>query len=161
MLLCLLLFPLLSYLSTNLLGRYIGILGSCILASFSIFMSFILSIVTFYECTITDSVCTIFLNTWINTELFIANWCFYFDPLSTTMLLVVTGVSSLVHLYSTEYMSNDPHQGRFMGYLSLFTFFMLILVTADNFLIMFLGWEGIGLASFLLISFWTNRVQAG
>ncbi len=161
MLLCLLLFPLLSYLSTNLLGRYIGILGSCILASFSIFMAFLLSIITFYECTITDSVCTIFLNTWINTELFIANWCFYFDPLSTTMLLVVTGVSSLVHLYSTEYMSNDPHQGRFMGYLSLFTFFMLILVTADNFLIMFLGWEGIGLASFLLISFWTNRIQAG
>ena len=161
MLLCLLLFPLLSYLSTNLLGRYIGIYGSCILASFSIFMSFVCSIVAFYECSLTDSVCTIFLNTWINTELFISNWGFYFDPLSTTMLLVVTGVSSLVHLYSTEYMSSDPHQGRFMGYLSLFTFFMLVLVTADNFLVMFLGWEGIGLASFLLISFWTNRIQAG
>jgi NADH-ubiquinone oxidoreductase chain 5 len=161
MLLWLLLFPLLSYLSTNLLGRYIGIYGSCILASFSIFMSFVCSIVAFYECSLTDSVCTIFLNTWINTELFISNWGFYFDPLSTTMLLVVTGVSSLVHLYSTEYMSSDPHQGRFMGYLSLFTFFMLVLVTADNFLVMFLGWEGIGLASFLLISFWTNRIQAG
>jgi NADH:ubiquinone oxidoreductase subunit 5 (subunit L)/multisubunit Na+/H+ antiporter MnhA subunit len=69
------------------------------------------------------------------------------------MLLVVCSVSALVHLYSTEYMSGDPHQGRFMGYLSLFTFFMLILVTADNFVLMFLGWEGIGLASFLLISF--------
>lgn len=69
------------------------------------------------------------------------------------MLLVVTSVSSLVHLYSTEYMDSDPHQGRFMGYLSLFTFFMLILVTADNFVVMFLGWEGIGLASFMLIGF--------
>lgn len=77
------------------------------------------------------------------------------------MLLVVTGVSSLVHLYSTEYMSHDPHQGRFMGYLSLFTGFMLFLVTADNFLVMFLGWEGIGLASFLLIGFWYTRIQAG
>jgi len=69
------------------------------------------------------------------------------------MLLVVCGVSSLVHFYSIEYMRGDPHQGRFMSYLSLFTGFMLILVTADNFVVMFFGWEGIGLASFLLISF--------
>ena len=69
------------------------------------------------------------------------------------MLIVVTGVSSLVHLYSTEYMNGDPHQGRFMSYLSLFTGFMLLLVTADNFVVMFFGREGIGLASFLLISF--------
>lgn len=77
------------------------------------------------------------------------------------MLLVVCGVSSLVHLYSIEYMKEDPHGSRFMGYLSLFTFFMLVLVTSDNFLVMFLGWEGIGLASYLLISFWHTRVQAG
>jgi NADH-ubiquinone oxidoreductase chain 5 len=76
------------------------------------------------------------------------------------MLLVVTGVSSLVHLYATEYMAADPHQGRFTGYLSLFTGFMLILISADNFLLMFLGWEGIGLASFLLIGFWYTRIQA-
>jgi NADH-quinone oxidoreductase subunit L len=69
------------------------------------------------------------------------------------MLLVVCGVSFLVHLYASEYMSHDPHQGRFMGYLSLFTGFMLLLVTADNFLVMFFGWEGIGLASYLLIGF--------
>jgi len=77
------------------------------------------------------------------------------------MLLVVCGVSCLVHLYSIEYMLNDPHATRFMGYLSLFTFFMLILVTSDNFLVMFFGWEGIGLASYLLISFWHTRIQAG
>ena len=69
------------------------------------------------------------------------------------MLIVVTYVSSLVHLYSIEYMSGDPHLQRFMAYLSLFTAFMLVLVSADNFVQMFLGWEGIGLASFLLIGF--------
>merc|ERR1712115_13089 len=69
-------------------------------------------------------------------------------------------VSSLVHLYSIEYMSHDPHLPRFMSYLSLFTFFMLILVTADNYIRMFLGWEGIGLASYLLINFWFTRIQA-
>jgi NADH-quinone oxidoreductase subunit L len=69
------------------------------------------------------------------------------------MLMVVTGVSSLVHLYSTEYLNGDPHIARFMSYLSLFTAFMLILVSADNLVVMFFGWEGIGLASFLLISF--------
>ena len=90
----------------------------------------------------------------------IVNWSFTFDSLSTTMLIVVSGISSFVHLYSTEYMNGDPHLSRFMSYLSLFTGFMLLLVTADNLLVMFFGWEGIGLASFLLISFWHTRIQA-
>ena len=76
------------------------------------------------------------------------------------LILVKTFVSSLVHLYSTEYMSHDPHLSRFMSYLSLFTFFMLILVTADNFVQMFVGWEGVGLCSYLLINFWFTRIQA-
>ena len=76
------------------------------------------------------------------------------------MLVTVTYVSAVVHLYSAGYMSHDPHIQRFMSYLSLFTFFMLILVTADNFVQMFIGWEGVGLASFLLINFWTTRLQA-
>ena len=76
------------------------------------------------------------------------------------MLVVVTSISFLVHLYSTEYMSHDPHLPRFMSYLSLFTFFMLILVTADNFIQMFVGWEGVGLCSYLLINFWYTRIQA-
>ena len=87
------------------------------------------------------------------SDLLVVNWGFCFDALSTTMLIVVCGVSSLVHLYSTEYMNGDPHHSRFMSYLSLFTGFMLVLVTSDNFVVMFFGWEGIGLASFLLISF--------
>jgi len=80
--------------------------------------------------------------------------------LTVVMLIVVTFISSLVHLYSTEYMSHDPHLPRFMSYLSLFTFFMLILVTADNFIQLFVGWEGVGLCSYLLINFWFTRIQA-
>ena len=76
------------------------------------------------------------------------------------MIVVVTSVSTLVHLYGFSYMSHDPHIPRFMCYLSIFTFFMLMLVTADNFLQMFFGWEGVGLASYLLINFWFTRLQA-
>ena len=140
MYLCIILLPFLSFFSTALLGRFIGIYGSCILATSSIFGSFILSTFAFYEVGICESPCTISICRWFHSELFLTFWGFYFDSISTVMLLVVTGVSSLVHLYSTEYMSHDPHQGRFMGYLSLFTGFMLFLVTADNFLVMFLGW---------------------
>jgi len=137
--LCILILPFLSFFSTNLLGRYIGIYGSCLLSSFSIFLAFCISLVTFYEVTICSSPCLISLANWFHIEIFHCSWGFYFDSISCVMLLVVTGVSSLVHLYSTEYMSADPHQGRFMGYLSLFTGFMLLLVTADNFIVMFLG----------------------
>ena len=76
------------------------------------------------------------------------------------MLIVITLISTLVHLYSVSYMSEDPHIIRFMSYLSLFTFFMIILVTADNFLQLFVGWEGVGLCSYLLINFWYTRIQA-
>jgi NADH-ubiquinone oxidoreductase chain 5 len=120
-----------------------------------------LSLFSFYESALSGSACSVILSSWINIELFITPWSFCFDSLSVTMLLVVCGVSSLVHLYSIEYMLTDPHASRFMGYLSLFTFFMLVLVTSDNFLVMFFGWEGIGLASYLLISFWHTRIQAG
>ena len=83
-----------------------------------------------------------------------------FDSLTVVMLVVVTFVSTLVHIYSISYMSEDPHLPRFMSYLSIFTFFMLMLVTADNFIQLFFGWEGVGLASYLLINFWYTRLQA-
>ena len=82
------------------------------------------------------------------------------DPLSAVMLVVVTSVSSLVHIYSIGYMSHDPHKPRFMAYLSLFTFAMLMLVTSDNFLQLFFGWEGVGLCSYLLIGFWYKKESA-
>lgn len=92
--------------------------------------------------------------------MFDASWGLLFDSLTVVMLIVVTFVSSLVHLYSISYMSHDPHSPRFMCYLSIFTFFMLMLVTGDNFIQLFLGWEGVGLASYLLINFWFTRLQA-
>jgi proton-translocating NADH-quinone oxidoreductase chain L len=100
------------------------------------------------------------LGVWASSELFDIYWNFSIDALTYVMLLVVLTVSTLVHLYSTEYMSEDPHLARFLSYLSLFTFFMLLLITADNFVGLFLGWEGVGLCSYLLISFWFTRIQA-
>ena len=106
------------------------------------------------------SPCYIKLGPWIYSEMLDVSWGFLFDSLTVVMLIVVTSISSLVHLYSMSYMEQDPHLPRFMSYLSIFTFFMLILVTADNFIQLFLGWEGIGLASYLLINFWFTRLQA-
>ena len=113
-----------------------------------------------YEAAICGSSCNFVIASWVNSELLTVNWGFCFDGLTSIILLVVCGISAFVHLYSSSYMDGDPHQGRFMSYLSLFTGFMLFLVAADNLIVMFFGWEGIGLASYLLISFWHTRIQA-
>ena len=97
---------------------------------------------------------------WINSGNFVANWSINIDPLSSVMLIVVTFVSALVHIYSIGYMSHDPFKPRFMSYLSLFTFSMLTLVVSDNFLQLFFGWEGVGLCSYLLIGFWYKKENA-
>ena len=86
------------------------------------------------------------------------NWSIKIDALSAVMLVVVNSISSLVHIYSIGYMSHDPHKPRFMAYLSLFTFAMLTLVTSDNFLQLFFGWEGVGLCSYFLIGFWFKKI---
>src|SRR4029078_1537940 len=88
------------------------------------------------------------------------SWALRIDTLTAVMLVVVTTVSALVHLYSIGYMEEDPHRPRFFAYLSLFSFAMLALVTADNFLQLFFGWEGVGLASYLLIGFWSHKPSA-
>ncbi len=97
---------------------------------------------------------------WIMSGDFVANWTLRVDALTAVMLVVVTWVSSVVHIYSIGYMSHDEHQPRFMAYLSLFTFFMLMLVTSDNLVQLFLGWEGVGLCSYLLIGFWFKKQSA-
>ena len=97
---------------------------------------------------------------WISSGNFSVNWAIKLDSLTAIMLVVVTSVSSLVHIYSTGYMHEDKSIARFMSYLSLFTFFMLVLVTADNFLQLFVGWEGVGVASYLLIGFWFKKESA-
>src|ERR1700704_6668035 len=100
------------------------------------------------------------LFTWIDSGTFNADWSLRGDTLTAVMFIVVTGVSSMVHVYSVGYMADDPGIPRFMSYLSLFTFFMLMLVTADNLVQLFFGWEGVGLASYLLIGFWYDRPSA-
>jgi NADH-quinone oxidoreductase subunit L len=97
---------------------------------------------------------------WINSGDLKINWALLIDPLTAVMLVVVTTVSAVVHLYSIGYMEEDPYRPRFFGYLSLFTFAMLILVTADNLAQLFFGWEGVGLASYLLIGFWYHKPAA-
>ncbi len=97
---------------------------------------------------------------WVSSGNFVANWSINIDPLSSIMLVVVTFISALVHIYSIGYMSHDPHKPRFMSYLSLFTFSMLALVVSDNFLQLFFGWEGVGLCSYLLIGFWFKKETA-
>ena len=144
----------------GLFGRYLGSWGSAIITTSCLFFSFSLSLLIFYEVALTGCCTYIKLTTWISSDVLNVDWGFMFDSLTALMCVVVTFVSFLVHLYSTEYMSHDPHLPRFMSYLSLFTFFMLILVTADNFVQMFVGWEGVGLCSYLLINFWFTRIQA-
>ncbi len=103
---------------------------------------------------------TITLMRWFDVGTFVANWAIRIDTLSVVMMFVVTGVSALVHIYSIGYMADDPHRARFFSYLSLFTFAMLMLVTSDNFIQLFFGWEGVGLASYLLIGFWYKKPSA-
>jgi len=141
-------------------GKHLGSKGSAILTTSCLFVSFLMSIFLFYEVILIDCPVYIKLATWINVEVLHIDWGFMFDSLTVFMCIIVTFISFLVHLYSIEYLGHDPHLPRFMSYLSLFTFFMLILISADNFLQMFVGWEGVGLCSYLLINFWFTRIQA-
>ncbi len=152
--------PLIGFLIASCFGRYIAKKGSILITTTLVSLSSVFSFIVFYEVVLCHSVCTIKLLPWLDSNSLYVSWGFLFDSLTATMLVVVTFVSSLVHLYSSSYMSQDPHLPRFMSYLSLFTFFMLMLVTADNYVQMFLGWEGVGLASYLLINFWYTRIQA-
>jgi len=152
--------PLLGSIASGLFGFYIGRKGSVFITTLTTFLSFIFSLIIFYDSITSEYEYLIYLATWINSGLFNCNWSFLFDTLTMVMLVVVTSISTLVHLYSSQYMAHDPHLSRFMSYLSLFTFFMIILVTGDNFVQMFVGWEGVGFCSFLLINFWFTRLQA-
>ena len=150
-----------------LIGSLLGYLGkkitkyfSEIITSFFVCISAILSIIVFWQG-INDNIYGNYkIIEWITSGSFSANWSINIDPLSAVMLVVVTFVSALVHIYSIGYMSHDPHKPRFMSYLSLFTFSMLVLVVSDNFLQLFFGWEGVGLCSYLLIGFWYKKETA-
>jgi len=160
MYLSLILLPIFGSIVSGFLGRKIGVTGAHIITCTCTILSAVFAIVAFYEVGLCDSPVSINLTSWIDSELMDVSWGFMFDTLTVSMLLPVLVVSSLVHIFSVDYMSADPHNQRFFSYLSMFTFFMLVLVTGDNYLIMFVGWEGIGISSYLLINFWFTRIQA-
>ena len=152
--------PLIASIISGFFGRYIGDRNSEIVTSVLVSISAILSIYVLYEVIVNNFQENIVIATWINSGSLNVNWSMNIDPLSAIMLVVVTSVSALVHIYSIGYMSHDPHKPRFMAYLSLFTFAMLMLVTSDNFIQLFFGWEGVGLCSYFLIGFWFKKESA-
>nr|WRY73309.1 NADH dehydrogenase subunit 5 [Phytophthora cinnamomi] len=160
LLLTLIFLPFLGSVSAGLFGFYIGREGSVFITTLTTFLSCIFSLIIIYNSITNEYEYMIYISNWISSGLFNCNWCFLFDSLTMIMLVVVTSISTLVHLYSSQYMAHDPHLSRFMSYLSLFTFFMIILITGDNFMQMFVGWEGVGFCSYLLINFWFTRLQA-
>lgn len=160
MYLSLIFLPLIGTLASGLLGRYIGYKGSRIFSTACILIPAIISIFTYNEVVILGKEISIYLGDWINIETLNIRWGFNFDSLTCSILLPVLIVSSMVHMYAISYMEHDPHQQRFFAYLNLFTFFFIILVAADNLLMCFVGWELIGVASFLLISFWFTKIEA-
>lgn len=151
--------PFLGFLGGSLFGRYLG-KGVVLFTTTNLFFSCIFSCFILIQNFINNGIMRLPISTWIVCDLLTVNWEIYCDNLTIFMAIIVTFISTLVHLYASEYMSHDPHLQRFMSYLSLFTFFMLILITAANFVQMFVGWEGVGLSSYLLINFWFTRIQA-
>ena len=152
--------PLIGAFIAGFFGRRLGNRGSQFVTVGPMLVSAVLSCVILYTVAFGGQAETVRLFTWIDSGAFEVSWALKFDTLTAVMVFVVCVVSSMVHVYSIGYMSHDPHVPRFMAYLSLFTFFMLALVTADNFLQMFFGWEGVGLASYLLIGFWFHKPEA-
>lgn len=147
------LFPLIGFLINGLFGKYLPKMFTGWLATLAILGSFVCAVYVFTKLNATDSV-TIDLFQWIAFSNLQIGFSFLIDPLTVVMLLVVTGIGFLIHLYSIGYMHDDEAFTRFFTYLNLFIFFMLLLVMGSNYLVMFIGWEGVGLCSYLLIGFW-------
>ncbi|MEM1103745.1 MAG: NADH-quinone oxidoreductase subunit L, partial [Pseudomonadota bacterium] len=143
--------PLAGAIIAGFFGRSIGSRASEVITSSFLVLAALLSWVAFFDVALGGNARTITLATWFDSGAFEADWAIRLDTLSAVMLVVINSVSSIVHIYSIGYMHEDPHRPRFFAYLSLFTFAMLMLVTADNLVQMFFGWEGVGLASYLLI----------
>lgn len=154
-----LLLPILGVLFTWWTGRWLGRVGALTLTTGAIGLAWFLAVNYLYTV-LGGSSTSYWLSLWVNSDLAMAPWGFYFDSLTGVMFVVVLSISFIVHLYSIAYMATDPGIIRFFSYLSFFTSFMLILVSADNFMLLFMGWEGVGLCSYLLINFWFTRLQA-
>jgi NADH-quinone oxidoreductase subunit L len=152
--------PLIASIIAGLFGRFLGDRGSQIVTCGALLISAVLAVPIFYQVAVLGQPRDIQVMNWITSGAFDISWALRFDTLSAVMLCVVTWVSAAVHVYSIGYMSHDHSIPRFFSYLSLFTFFMLMLVTANNFVQLFFGWEGVGLASYLLIGFWYDKPEA-
>ena len=160
MIISVVLFPLLGFIFCIFFGKIFSDKISQIISTIFLLISTILSWYIFIKYLGDVDTEIVFLFNWISSGSFIVDWAFRIDALTSTMLIVVTSVSFCVHLYSIGYMQADKSISRFMAYLSLFTFFMLMLVTSDNLVQMFFGWEGVGLTSYLLIGFWSHKESA-
>ncbi|MBI1776892.1 MAG: NADH-quinone oxidoreductase subunit L [Proteobacteria bacterium] len=152
--------PLIGAFIAGFFGRWIGDLGAQLVTCGLLGLASVLGAFLFVDVCLVGNVRTIEVFTWISSGAFDVAWSLRYDSLSASMVAMVTLVSCMIHIYSIGYMSHDPSVPRFMAYLSLFTFFMLALVTADNFLQLYFGWEGVGLCSYLLIGFWYDRPSA-
>ena len=152
--------PLIGAIIAGLFGRFIGDRASMLVTCILLTVSGILSWIVFFDVALGGNPRSVRLFTWMDVTGFSFAWALLVDQLTAVMLIVVTTVSAVVHWYSIGYMSHDDSKPRFFAYLSLFTFFMLMLVTADNLVQMFFGWEGVGLASYLLIGFWYKKPSA-
>ncbi|MBF0448533.1 MAG: NADH-quinone oxidoreductase subunit L [Magnetococcales bacterium] len=153
--------PLIGSMIAGLFGRYIGAAMARSVTIAGMVISAVLSIAVFFEVAVGDGpVIHEEVFSWIVAGDFTVHFGILVDRITATMLIVVSGISTLIHIYSIGYMAEDPHQSRFFSYLSFFTFAMLMLVTGDNFLQLFFGWEGVGLASYLLIGFWYQKESA-
>lgn len=152
--------PLIGAIIAGFGGHRLGDRGAQIVTTFGVSLAAVLSVFVFSDVALHGAARTHIIATWIEAGSLHADWALRFDTLSSLMVMVVTIVSALVHLYSVGYMEHDKGVPRFMSFLSLFTFFMLMLVTANNLLQMFFGWEGVGLCSYLLIGFWMEKPSA-
>lgn len=157
-----LLLPLLGSLSSGFLGRWLGYYGGPLLTLVLMGVTLLLVLSGYYEIIFMHSPLILPLPfSWLTLGWMDLEMSFIIDELSVSMMIPICIVSFLVHMYAIGYMNNDPHPQRFFSYLSLFTFFMLLMVTAENWLLLFIGWEGVGLVSYLLIGFWFTRLRAG
>lgn len=152
--------PLLGSIVSGFMGRKIGVTGAQFISCSCLLLSSLLMTIAFYEVGICGSPVQINIGSWLDSEILNFTWSFYYDQLTVSLGLAVLYCSSLIHIYTIDYLSSDPHNQRFFSYLSAFTAGMLILITGGNFFVMFVGWETIGVVSYLLINYYFTRIQA-
>lgn len=155
-----LIMPMTGALLSTIWGRKLGLKGSSLLCTMILILMNILVITIFYEVAILQSPVLIVLDQFLGSLYLDIEWSFLFDSLTVSLLIPVVFISTQVHIFSLGYMEYDPHKQRFFAYLSQFTFFMIVLITGENLLLLFIGWEGVGLSSYLLINFWFTRLEA-